>query len=114
MQRKLGLYEAGDAFIALPGGLGTLDEVMEVLALRQLNIHSKPVALLNTRGYFGRFEELIRHSIEEGFVRQEILSDIAVVDTPEKAIEFVENYKPVEKNKEEIWSGDMGREVGER
>mmetsp|Transcript_31471 Transcript_31471/g.121789 ORF Transcript_31471/g.121789 Transcript_31471/m.121789 type:complete len:177 (-) Transcript_31471:2502-3032(-) len=109
-KRKLGLFEAGDAFIALPGGLGTFDEVMEVLTLRQLGIHSKPVALVNTRGYFDRFAELIRHAIAEGFVHEEMWSDIAVVDTPEKAIEFVENYAPDEKDKGKIWSGDMSRE----
>lgn len=64
-------------------GLGTFDEVMEVLTLRQLGIHSKPVALVNTRGYFDRFAELIRHAIAEGFVHEEMWSDIAVVDTPE-------------------------------
>jgi hypothetical protein len=66
--RKLVMYELADAVVALPGGIGTLDELIEVLAWVQLGIHEKPVGLLNVRGYFDPLLEMFRRAVGEGFL----------------------------------------------
>ncbi len=68
-ERKALMAELSDGFIALPGGLGTFDELFEMVTWAQLGIHKKPVALLNTLDYFNPLLSLIAYAIEEGFVR---------------------------------------------
>ena len=70
-ERKATMAELSDAFLALPGGWGTFDELFEILTWAQLGLHRKPVGILNVHGYFDPFLALIRHSIDEGFVRRE-------------------------------------------
>jgi len=65
--RKALMAELSDAFVALPGGLGTLDELFETLTWSQLGLHAKPVGLLNTRGYFDAVVEFVEHAVEAGF-----------------------------------------------
>ncbi len=65
--RKALMAELSDAFVALPGGLGTLDELFETLTWSQLGLHAKPVGLLNTRGYFDAVVEFVDHAVEAGF-----------------------------------------------
>ena len=67
-ERKAVMADLSDAFIALPGGLGTLEELAEVLSWGQLELHAKPIGLLNVRGYFDRLVDFIEHAIAEGFV----------------------------------------------
>lgn len=67
--RKAKMAELSDAFIALPGGFGTLEELFEVTTWSQLNYHLKPIGLLNVRSYYDELLRFIRHAIEEGFVR---------------------------------------------
>jgi len=67
-ERKAVMADLSDAFIALPGGLGTLEELAEVLSWGQLELHAKPIGLLNVRGYFDRLVDFIDHAIAEGFV----------------------------------------------
>ncbi len=69
--RKALMGELSDAFLALPGGLGTLEELFEVATWRQLGLHAKPVALLNVRGYYDRLVALLDHAVAEGFVKAE-------------------------------------------
>jgi hypothetical protein len=94
--RKSILEARATGFIVLPGGLGTLDELLEVLTLRQLKYHNKPIVIVDTQGYFQPFVRMIEHMCEEGFVRPtyELLFD--VVPEPLAAIELIENYQPVE------------------
>lgn len=68
-ERKALMAELSDAFIALPGGLGTLEEVAEVLTWSQLGLHAKPVAVLDVRGYWGDLERLLDHAVRERFLR---------------------------------------------
>jgi uncharacterized protein (TIGR00730 family) len=68
-ERKALMAELSDAFIALPGGFGTFDELFEILTWRQIRIHSKPVGLLNVEGYFDPLLALADHAVEEGFLR---------------------------------------------
>jgi uncharacterized protein (TIGR00730 family) len=82
-ERKALMAELSDAFVALPGGFGTLDELMEQLTWSQLGLHAKPVALLDVEGYWRPLIALARHATEEGFVRESDLATIAVGDDPE-------------------------------
>jgi len=79
-ERKALMAELADAFVALPGGFGTLDELMEQLTWSQLGLHDKPVGLLDVAGYWRPLVELARHATAEGFVREADLASIAVAD----------------------------------
>ena len=72
MRERKGLLEArGDAFIALPGGLGTFEEIFEIIVGRQLNVHAKPIVLLNIAGYYDPLLAMLRHGIEQRFIKAE-------------------------------------------
>ena len=77
-ERKAQMAELSDAFIALPGGFGTLDELMEQLTWSQLGLHGKPIGLFDVEEYWRPLIELARHATEEGFVRESDLAAIAV------------------------------------
>jgi uncharacterized protein (TIGR00730 family) len=79
-ERKALMAELSDAFVALPGGFGTLDELMEQLTWSQLGLHPKPVGLLDVADYWRPLIELARHMTAEGFVRESDLAAIAVGD----------------------------------
>ena len=79
--RKQKMFELADAFAVLPGGLGTLDETMEILTWRQLSLHDKPVVILNHSGYWQPLETLIHHTIDAGFVPPEAAAFYAIVAT---------------------------------
>ena len=81
-QRKALMADLSDAFVALPGGWGTLDEMFEVLTWAQLGLHRKPCGLLNVLGYFDRLLAFLDHTVEQGFVRREYGSLLAVSDAP--------------------------------
>jgi uncharacterized protein (TIGR00730 family) len=87
--RKKLMYERADAFVALPGGLGTFDETIEVITWTQLGLSSKPVILVNVDGYWNPFLALIRHSIDKGFTKPEHEAILRIVTTPEEAIPLV-------------------------
>lgn len=70
-ERKALMMELSDAFIALPGGLGTLEELFEVLTWSQLGLHAKPCGLLNVRGYYDPLLALLDRAVEQGFLRRE-------------------------------------------
>lgn len=70
-QRKEMMGRLGQAFIALPGGIGTLEELLEAMAWKKLRIHDKPLGLLNTAGYYDGFIEFLRQSVEHGFLEQQ-------------------------------------------
>jgi uncharacterized protein (TIGR00730 family) len=79
-ERKALMSELADCFVALPGGFGTLDELMEQLTWSQLGLHAKPVGLLDVAEYWRPLIALARHATEEGFVREADLGSIAVGD----------------------------------
>src|SRR3954447_20301237 len=70
-QRKALMADLSDAFLALPGGFGTLDELFEILTWAQLGIHAKPIGLLNVGGFFDLLLTWVRHATTEGFIRQQ-------------------------------------------
>lgn len=85
-QRKAEMSRLSDAFIALPGGIGTYEEFFETLTLRQLGQHHKPMALLNVCGYYDSLLALLRHTAEENFMSPGVLDLFKVCCTPEEAI----------------------------
>lgn len=84
--RKRMMVEMSDAFIALPGGLGTLDEFFEVVTWRQLRLHDKPVIVLNVEDYWHPLLALIEAVIERGFARRTATSLFTIVDSAEALI----------------------------
>jgi hypothetical protein len=88
-ERKALMADLSDAFIALPGGLGTWEEFFEILTWGQLGLHRKPCGLLNVHGYFDPLLSLVAHSVTEGFVRQEHASMISVATAPEPLLDLL-------------------------
>jgi len=86
-ERKAEMAKRADAFVALPGGFGTLDELMEQLTWSQLGLHDKPVGLLEVEGYWRPLIALARHATDEGFVRESDLAGIAVAEQPEALLD---------------------------
>lgn len=85
-ERKAEMERLSDAFLALPGGLGTLDELFEILTWGQLSIHEKPVALLNHNGYFDSLLRFLDHASAEGFLRGKREHFLTVANAPGEAI----------------------------
>ena len=81
-ERKATMASLADGFIALPGGLGTLDETFEVLTWAQLGLHTKPVGVLNVDGYWDGLRRLLGHAVEERFVRPEHAALLLFGDAP--------------------------------
>jgi len=86
-ERKQQMIERADAFVALPGGLGTLDELLEVVTLRQLGYHDKPVVVINTGGYWDPFVALVDRVVAQGFAEPGACRLFEVVATVEEALE---------------------------
>ncbi|KAH6918706.1 hypothetical protein BKA70DRAFT_1416685 [Coprinopsis sp. MPI-PUGE-AT-0042] len=89
-ERKVKMAKRSEAFIGLPGGFGTFEEVMEVTTWTQLGIHKKPVVLLNVLGFWNPMKELIKTSIEHGFIKPSSDKLIVFVDGPENIEEHGE------------------------
>lgn len=73
-QRKKMMYDRSDAFLSLPGGMGTLDEMFEILTWSQLKIHSKPCFIYNTKGFYDSLLGFLKHSNQEGFIKDQHLT----------------------------------------
>lgn len=84
--RKKMMFDRSDAFIVLPGGLGTLDETFEIMTWAQLSLHKKPVILVNEQGYWDPFVSLVDHVVNEGFASAEHARLLSVVDTVDGAV----------------------------
>lgn len=93
-ERKAVMADISDAFIALPGGWGTLEELFEVLTWGQLGLHQKPCGLLNAQGYYDRLLSFLEYSVEQGFVRHQYRSMIAVADSPGALLDRIAAYQP--------------------
>jgi uncharacterized protein (TIGR00730 family) len=91
-ERKAEMARRADAFIALPGGLGTLDELCEILTWALLGIHQKPILLINTAGYWNPFLHLLDAAVENGFLRAHHRGLASVVGTPAQACETLEQH----------------------
>jgi len=85
-ERKQIMYDQSEAFVVAPGGIGTLEEVVELLSWKRLDLHGKPVIFLNIHGFWETFFALMRHSVEAGFTPPSFLHAWVVCDTVEGAI----------------------------
>lgn len=88
--RKQRMIEVSDAFVSLPGGLGTLDEFFEVLTLRQIGAHRKPSALLNAGGYWDGLLGMVRAMVDEGFASADDLQALGVFSDPQSLLDAFE------------------------
>ncbi|XP_022980902.1 cytokinin riboside 5'-monophosphate phosphoribohydrolase LOG3-like [Cucurbita maxima] len=93
-QRKAEMAKQADAFIALPGGYGTLEELLEVITWAQLGIHHKPVGLLNVDGYYNALLSFIDKAVAEGFITPAARNIIVSAQTAHELMCKLEDYKP--------------------
>jgi len=92
-ERKTLMAELSDGFIALPGGLGTLEELFEVLTWIQLGLHQKPCGLLNIRDYYRSLIDFLDHAVAEGFIKDVYRAMLLVEEQPERLLERFGRYK---------------------
>jgi len=92
--RKALMAELSDAFIALPGGLGTFEELFETATWSQLGIHRKPMGVLNVAGYYDPLIELLDHAVREGFVSRDNRRLVLVAETPAGLLEMLRAHRP--------------------
>lgn len=98
-ERKAKMIELADAFIAMPGGFGTMEELFEVLTWSQLAIHHKPIALLNVNGFYDKLLEFIDVMCEQKLIKPEHRDMIIVSDNPQYILDAFESYTPTIKDK---------------
>lgn len=94
--RKTVMAEYADAFITLPGGLGTLEEIMEIATWRQLYQHEKPMIILNINGFYDRMIEHLKYTADQGFMKQEDLERLVVCNSISEAIELLKTVVTIE------------------
>jgi len=90
--RKAALVEIGDAFVALPGGFGTFEELFEILTWAQIGLHHKPIGLLNARRYFDPLLSMVQHAQAEGMIYREHQELFVQTESPESLIDALEAY----------------------
>ncbi len=90
-ERKAVMEDKADAFVIVPGGIGTFEELFEVLTLKQLGRHSKPIAIYNCKGYYDKMEAMLNTSIEEGFVRHTCKEIYSYVNNVDELIRYINN-----------------------
>ncbi|MBA0792818.1 hypothetical protein Gohar_017285, partial [Gossypium harknessii] len=108
-QRKAEMAKHSDAFMALPGGYGTLEELLEVIACAQLGIHDKPVGLLNVDGYYNSLLSFIDKAVEEGFISPSARQIIVSAPTAKKLVKKLEEYVPCHESVASKLSWEMER-----
>jgi hypothetical protein len=105
LDRKDEFMERSDAFIVLPGGVGSLDELAEIMASNQLGLINKPVALLNTAGYYDHLIAWMEKAVGEGFISQANFNDLIISDSCEDLLEKVINNK---RPSDDDWTNRIG------
>lgn len=93
-ERKARIAERADALIALPGSIGTMEELLEQMALKGLRQHSKPIVLVNAAGYWSPLLELLDRMVEERFLKPELLGVLTVVESVEEIPGALQAYEP--------------------
>lgn len=109
-ERKKILEDMADAFIAMPGGVGTMDEFFEVMVLSQLRVFDKPVALYNVNGYYDDIVRFLERATKEGFIHSEHTNNIIISDDPKALLEGIERFEPVQITKWVAEIKEQGRE----
>ena len=93
-ERKALMASLADGFVAMPGGLGTFEETLEILTWSQLGIHRKPIGLLNVEGYYDGLLAMLAHAITEGFVPDEHRTLSISASTPARLLDLMESWRP--------------------
>ena len=94
MERKSIMRDLSDAFIALPGGFGTLEEILEVITLKQLDYHNKAIIFLNTNGFYDDLFKQFERTFDEKFAKPAYRDLYFVANTSEEAISYLKSYSP--------------------
>ena len=94
-QRKALMADLSDAFIALPGGFGTLEEFCEVLTWAQLGLHAKPCGILNVLGFYTTLLAMLDHAVEERFLKPENRALVLARESPSELLQALEEWRPV-------------------
>lgn len=96
MQRKERMRQMSDAFIALPGGFGTLEEILEVITLKQLDYHRKAIVFINTCNFYDQLLRQFDTAFEQHFSKPDYRNLYFIAGSPEEAMEYIERYNPPE------------------
>lgn len=105
-ERKLRMAQLSDAIIALPGGVGTWEELFEALAWNQLGIHSKPIVLFNVDNYYSKLFEFTKFSVNEGFLPESTKDELFISDSLSNVFNFINSFK---KRDTQDWFNKIGR-----
>ncbi len=101
-ERKKIMEDSADAFIMVPGGVGTFDEFFEILTLKQLKRHNKAMAVYNIRGYYDAMADMMENAVKEGFVAEKNLELYKVLESADAILDYLEQYKETEFEIEEV------------
>ena len=105
LDRKDIFMDRSDAFIVLPGGVGSLDELAEVMASNQLGIINKPIGILNTEGYYDHLLSWFKKAVEEGFISSANFDELLISSSPEELVDMVVNNK---RHSSDNWTERLG------
>ena len=105
LDRKDEFMSRSDAFVVLPGGVGSLDELAEIMASNQLGIINKPVGILNTEGYYDHLLSWFNKAVDEGFISPANLKELLVSDSPQELVEMVVNHT---RPSDDDWTNRLG------
>lgn len=92
-ERKMLMFEESDAICALPGGIGTLEELIETLSWARLALHAKPIVVLNLNDFWTPLKNLFEHVVAKGFAPKELLQEVTFVSRPEEIFQVIETSK---------------------
>lgn len=92
-ERKAKMEDLADAFIIVPGGIGTFEEFFQVLTLKQLGRHTKPIVIYNINGYYDKLQEFIDFAIKQEFINTKCKTIYGIESDPEKVLEYIEKDK---------------------
>ncbi len=98
-ERKQIMEDSSDAFVMMPGGMGTFEEFFEILTLKQLRRHKKPIAIYNVNNYYDELLKMMETGIEKGFMSDKCRKLFFVSDNPQEILDYFNNYKAFEYNK---------------
>lgn len=98
-ERKAMMADLADGFIALPGGIGTLEELFETTTWSQLGLHDKPIGLLNVEGFYDGLIQFLGHLVAQGFLRREHADLMLHAEQPASLLELMQSYRPDQLNK---------------
>lgn len=96
MERKERMRQTSDAFVALPGGFGTLEEILEVITLKQLDYHRKAIVFVNTGNFYSSLFDQFEKAFSEKFSKPEYRNLYFIASSPEEAMKYLESYQPCE------------------